>query len=87
MDDRKNLPVHETLSIANTQHPTPNTQSRKFTEKKLLYRYESLAFATCCDIAAINEDVSVIRQRGSDGRQLIGVLPTNALLVKRGAAR
>jgi hypothetical protein len=45
VDDRKNLPVHETLSIANYQLSTPKTESRKFTEKKLLYhkiKYDSL---------------------------------------------
>ena len=36
MDDRKNLPVHEILSTANRQHT--KTESRKFTEKKLLYQ-------------------------------------------------
>ena len=35
MDDRKNLPHHETLNAANSQQP--KTRFRKFTEKKLLY--------------------------------------------------
>jgi uncharacterized ferritin-like protein (DUF455 family) len=51
VDDRKNLPDHETLNAANSQQP--KTRFGKFTEKKLLYQLLSAGDKRGAEILAI----------------------------------